>query len=111
MNCTTPNILTPDQQTLLAAWQRHTYAEFVLKDADAALANTTRTIFCRRSRPISSSRRYRKRSAVIASSRKWSCVLPTQSRWTGSFLRCAPPGGEQSLLLPLSSALNVLDHP
>jgi carboxymethylenebutenolidase len=25
----------------LAAWQRHTYAEFVLKDADAALATMT----------------------------------------------------------------------
>ena len=30
--------LTPDTQTILAAWQQHTYAEFVLKDADAALA-------------------------------------------------------------------------
>jgi carboxymethylenebutenolidase len=41
MNCTIPNVLTFDQQTLLAAWQRHTYAEFVLKDADAALATMT----------------------------------------------------------------------
>jgi carboxymethylenebutenolidase len=41
MNCTRPNILMPDQQTLLAAWQQHTYAEFVLKDADAALATMT----------------------------------------------------------------------
>jgi len=41
MNPTTPNILTPDQQTLLATWQQHTYAEFVLKDADAALATMT----------------------------------------------------------------------
>ena len=41
MNCTTPNVLTPDQQTLLAAWQQHTYAEFVLKDADATLATMT----------------------------------------------------------------------
>ena len=41
MNCTTPNVLTPDQQMLLAAWQRHTYAEFVLKDADAALSTMT----------------------------------------------------------------------
>jgi carboxymethylenebutenolidase len=32
------NELTPYQQTILAAWQQHTYAEFVLKDADAALA-------------------------------------------------------------------------
>ena len=30
--------LTPYQQTMLATWQQHTYAEFVLKDADAALA-------------------------------------------------------------------------
>ena len=35
------NNLTPDQQALLAAWQQHTYAEFVLKDADAALATMT----------------------------------------------------------------------
>ena len=41
MNCTTPNVLTPDQQTLLAAWQQHTHAEFVLKDADATLATMT----------------------------------------------------------------------
>ena len=30
--------VTPDQQTMLATWQQHTYAEFVLRDADAALA-------------------------------------------------------------------------
>jgi carboxymethylenebutenolidase len=41
MNCTTPNVLTPDQQTLLPAWQQHTHAEFVLKDADATLATMT----------------------------------------------------------------------
>jgi carboxymethylenebutenolidase len=35
------NNLTPDQQAMLAAWQQHTYAEFVLKDADAALATMT----------------------------------------------------------------------
>ena len=35
------NTLTPDQQTMLASWQQHTYAEFVLKDADAALATMT----------------------------------------------------------------------
>ena len=35
------NKLTSDQQTMLAAWQEHTYAEFVLKDADAALATMT----------------------------------------------------------------------
>ena len=33
--------LTHDQQAVLAAWQQHTYAEFVLKDADAALATMT----------------------------------------------------------------------
>ena len=33
--------LTPFQQTMLATWQQHTYAEFVLKDADAALATMT----------------------------------------------------------------------
>ena len=33
--------LTPDQQAMLAAWQQHTHAEFVLKDADAALATMT----------------------------------------------------------------------
>ena len=30
-----------DQQTMLATWQQHTYAEFVLKDADAARATMT----------------------------------------------------------------------
>jgi carboxymethylenebutenolidase len=35
------NKLTPDQETMLATWQQHTYAEFVLKDADAALATMT----------------------------------------------------------------------
>jgi carboxymethylenebutenolidase len=35
------NNLTPWQQTMLATWQQHTYAEFVLKDADAALATMT----------------------------------------------------------------------
>jgi carboxymethylenebutenolidase len=29
------------RQTMLATWQQHTYAEFVLKDADAALATMT----------------------------------------------------------------------
>ena len=33
--------LTPDQQTMLATWQQHTYAEFVLKNADAALVTMT----------------------------------------------------------------------
>jgi carboxymethylenebutenolidase len=33
--------LTRHQQAMLAAWQQHTYAEFVLKDADAALATMT----------------------------------------------------------------------
>jgi hypothetical protein len=26
--------LTPNQQTILATWQQHIYAEFVLKDAN-----------------------------------------------------------------------------
>lgn len=30
-----------DRQTMSAAWQQHTYAEFVLKDVDAALATMT----------------------------------------------------------------------
>jgi carboxymethylenebutenolidase len=33
--------LTPNQQNMLATWQQHTYAEFVLKDANAALATMT----------------------------------------------------------------------
>jgi carboxymethylenebutenolidase len=33
--------LTPYQQTMLATWQQHTHAEFVLKNADAALATMT----------------------------------------------------------------------
>ena len=32
------NNLTHYQETTLATWRQHTYAEFVLKDADAALA-------------------------------------------------------------------------
>ena len=34
--------LTPDQQAMLGAWQQHAYAEFVLKDADAALGTMTK---------------------------------------------------------------------
>jgi carboxymethylenebutenolidase len=34
-----------DQQTMLATWQQHTYAEFVLKDADAALATMTENLY------------------------------------------------------------------
>jgi len=33
--------LSPDQQTMLSTWQQHVHAEFVLKDADAALATMT----------------------------------------------------------------------
>jgi hypothetical protein len=44
MNRNTPDVLTADQQSLLAAWQRHTYAEFVFKDADAALATMAKTL-------------------------------------------------------------------
>lgn len=32
---------TPYQQTMLATWQQHTQAQFVLKNADAALATMT----------------------------------------------------------------------
>ena len=35
------NTLTPTNRRMLATWQQHTYAEFVLKDADAALATMT----------------------------------------------------------------------
>jgi carboxymethylenebutenolidase len=35
------NDLMPNHQTMLATWQQHTHAEFVLKDADAALATMT----------------------------------------------------------------------
>jgi carboxymethylenebutenolidase len=35
------NNLAAHQQTMLATWQQHTYAEFVLKDVDAALATMT----------------------------------------------------------------------
>jgi carboxymethylenebutenolidase len=34
-------VLTHDQQSMLATWQQHAHAEFVLKDADAALATMT----------------------------------------------------------------------
>lgn len=33
--------LTPAQQALLEIWQQHTYAEFIAKDADAAIATMT----------------------------------------------------------------------
>jgi carboxymethylenebutenolidase len=33
--------LTPDQQSMLATWQQHTYAEFGLKSAEAALSVMT----------------------------------------------------------------------
>lgn len=33
--------LTPERKVMLDAWQQHTYTEFVLKDADAALATMT----------------------------------------------------------------------
>jgi len=39
--------LTLDQQAMLATWQQHTYAEFVLKDADAALATMTENPYVR----------------------------------------------------------------
>jgi carboxymethylenebutenolidase len=38
-----PTTLTPDQEEMLSTWQQHMHAEFVLKDADAALATITDT--------------------------------------------------------------------
>jgi carboxymethylenebutenolidase len=35
------NIVTPHHQIMLTTWQQHTHAEFVLRDADAALATMT----------------------------------------------------------------------
>jgi len=35
------NHLPPDHETMLASWQQHTHAEFLLKDPDAALASMT----------------------------------------------------------------------
>jgi hypothetical protein len=35
-----------DQHTMLATWQQHTYAEFVLKDAAAARATMTEKPLC-----------------------------------------------------------------
>ena len=88
------NNLTPStQQTMFATWQQHTYAEFVLKDADAALATMTEDpyvspfppgpagragqacmssmpiSFCRRSHRISNSPLCRRPSATTGSSR------------------------------------------
>jgi carboxymethylenebutenolidase len=37
------NNLTPEYQTLLSTWQQHVYAEFVLKNAEAAIATMTET--------------------------------------------------------------------
>jgi carboxymethylenebutenolidase len=36
-----PRALTPEQEQMLSTWQQHMHAEFVLKDADAALATMT----------------------------------------------------------------------
>jgi carboxymethylenebutenolidase len=35
------NCLPPDHEAMLATWQQHTHAEFLLKDPDAALATMT----------------------------------------------------------------------
>ena len=37
--------LTSGQQAMSAVWQEHAHAEFVLKDADAALATMTESPF------------------------------------------------------------------
>ena len=41
MDTVPTDTLTPYQQSMLVTWQQHTYAEFVLKDVDAALATMT----------------------------------------------------------------------
>lgn len=115
------NNLLPDQQAILAAWQQHTYAEFVLKDADAALATMTENPyvlaipagtaaigraavreyyaehFLPQSRGISKSPLCPRPLAMIAWSRKWLYDLPIRSIWTGCFLACDQPGDERSL--------------
>ena len=50
------NVAT-DQHTMLATWQQHTYAEFVLKDADAALVTMTENPYRVRGRADRSSGR------------------------------------------------------
>jgi hypothetical protein len=40
------NDLTLDPHTMLAIWEQHAHAEFVLKDADAALATMAETHMC-----------------------------------------------------------------
>ena len=131
MNRTTPNVLTPDQQPLLAAWQQHTYAEFVLKDADAALATMSENPYllmiatgmaCVGRAAVSEyytnhflpaippDLELESLSQTIGSDR---LVEEMVVRFTHtiemdcSFPRCAPPGGEQSLLSPLSLALKT----
>jgi hypothetical protein len=119
--------VTPDQRTMLTTWQQHTYAEFVLKDADAALATMTENPhvlligsgvvrvgraavrefyadkFLPTSRRISKSPLYRRLSAMIASSKRWRYVLPIRSIWIGSSRGYGPPAERPNSWSPFSS--------
>jgi len=119
--------VTPDQQAMLATWQEHTYAEFVLKDADAALATMTENPyvlligsgvvrvgraacensmpvnFCPTSRRISKLPLCRRPSAMTASSKRWWYVLPTRSIWIGSSRGCGLPAERPNSWSPVSS--------
>src|SRR5262249_38262376 len=99
--------LPADHQVMLATWQQHAHAEFVLKDADAALATMTenphvilipsgtggngwasvhasmRMNSCRISRRISNSVIFLRSSASVGLSTRWSVVLRTRSVWIG----------------------------
>ena len=131
MDGMTPNVLTPDQQTLLAAWQRHTYAEFVHKDADAALATMTEhpyvlmvatgtacigraavhEYYANRFLPaIPPDLELQSLSQTIGSDRLVEEMVvrfthTIEMDWLLPTLR--PPGGERSLSSPLSSALKT----
>ena len=119
--------LTPDQQTMLATWQQHTYAEFVLKDADAALATMTENPhvllmgsgvvrvgraavrefyadkFLPNIPPDLETTTDRRLSAMIASSKRWRYVLPIRSIWIGSSRGYSPPAEKPNCWSLLSS--------
>ena len=114
------NNLTPYQQTMLATWQQHTHAEFVLKDADAALVTMTEdpyvfaipagtggsgragvrefyaNQFLPNIRRISNSTLCRRPSATTGSSRNSWFALPIRLTWIGCFRACQPPVEEPS---------------
>ena len=115
------------RQTLSLVWQEHTHAEFVLKDADAALATMVeepyvlcipsgtggagraevRDYYARqflpRIPPISSSSRCRRCSAASAWSRSSSCASRTRWPWTGCCPVWRPPAARSSSPWRLSS--------